>query len=68
MVKEKKIKPAYAKAILVRLPLDVYQAMMKRVEHKRTKFGRYSDADFARTAIVNHLKNKGYLDKHKDYL
>ncbi len=61
-------KTKYTRAILVRLPEDVYLAMEKRVKHKRTKYGRYSDADFARTAIVNHLKNKGYLDRKKDYL
>ncbi|MCH7568650.1 MAG: hypothetical protein IIA87_04475 [Nanoarchaeota archaeon] len=67
-MKETKKKPKYVKPILVRLPAEVYKALKKRVQHKQKVFGRYSEADIARTAIVNHLKRKGYLKTGKDYL
>ena len=50
------------------LPKEVYEAMQKRAELKRKKFGKYVEADVVRTEVVKHLKEKGLLDKGKDYL
>lgn len=52
----------------VRLPDEVYEAVMKRVANKRQKYPSYSDAEVMRKALVRHLKEKGYLDKDKSYL
>ena len=41
---------------------------MKRVEKKQLKYPRYSDAEVMRKALVKHFKDKGYLDKDKNYL
>jgi hypothetical protein len=64
MTKEAK----YFKAITTKFPKEVWDAMEKRVAHKQKKFARYAEADLIRTAVVNHLKNKSYLEKNKDYL
>lgn len=58
----------YNKAITVRVPEAVYDAVMKRVKNKQTKYPRYSDAEVIRKALVKHLKEKGLLDKSKNYL
>lgn len=63
------VKPTrYAKAITVKFPEDIVKAMAKRIEYKKKKFPRYAEADVIRTAVVKHLKEKGLLDKGKDYL
>ncbi|MEK6927732.1 MAG: hypothetical protein AABX11_04835 [Nanoarchaeota archaeon] len=61
-------KEKYNVPITVKFPETLVKAMARRIEHKQKKFPRYTEADFIRTAVVNHLKNKGYLDKNKDYL
>ena len=63
-------KPAiYAKkAITVKFPLEVWTAMEKRVDQKKKKFPRYAEVDVIRTSVVKHLKEKGFLDRNKDYL
>ena len=58
----------YAKAITVKFPAAVVDAMKKRVEGKQKLFPRYAEADIIRTAVVKHLKEKGLLEKGKDYL
>ena len=58
----------YTKTITVRVPEPVYDAVMKRVANKQKKYPMYSDAEVMRKALVKHLKEKGYLDKGKDYL
>ncbi len=58
----------YDKPITVKFPEDVVNAMQKRIEKKQTKFPRYSEADLIRTSVVKHLKEKGILDKGKNYL
>jgi Arc/MetJ-type ribon-helix-helix transcriptional regulator len=61
-------KKLYKHMIGVRLPDEVYEAVMKRVANKRQKYPSYSDAEVMRKALVRHLKEKGYLDKDKSYL
>ena len=61
-------KEKYTKTLTVRLPETVYKAVLKRVQDKKSEFPRYQEADAVRSAIVNHLKLKGYLDKGKEYL
>ncbi len=58
----------YKHTITVRVPDSVYEAVMKRVKHKRLKYPSYSDAEVIRKALVKHLKEKGLLDKDKTYL
>ncbi len=58
----------YKHTITVRVPEAVYDALMKRVKNKRKEYPRYSDAEVIRKALVKHLKEKGLLDKDKDYL
>jgi hypothetical protein len=64
MVKELK----YKKTITTRFPDEVYKAIEKLVKDKKNEFPRYTEADAIRSAIVNHLKNKGYLTKGKNFL
>jgi len=61
-------KVKYSKPVSVRFPDEVWKAVIKRTEHKQKIFGKYREADVIRTAVVNHLKKKGYLEKGKDYL
>lgn len=61
-------KNLYKHTITVRVPDAVYEAVMKRVKNKQTKYPRYSDAEVIRKALVKHLKEKGLLDKNKNYL
>lgn len=58
----------YKHTITVRVPDAVYEALMKRVKNKQTKYPRYSDAEVIRKALVHHLKEKGLLEKDKSYL
>lgn len=58
----------YKHTLTVRVPDAVYDAVMKRVTNKQLKYPRYSDAEVMRKALVKHLKEKGYLDKDKNYL
>jgi len=64
MVKENK----YSKALTVKFPEAVWKAMGKRVDEKQKHYPRYSEADIVRTSVVKHLKEKGLLDKNKNYL
>ena len=64
MVKEAK----YSKAITVKFPEEVWKAMDKRVKAKQKYYPRYIEADLIRTSVVKHLKEKGFLDKKKNYL
>ncbi len=59
---------AYTHNLTVRVPEAVYEAVMKRVKNKKQKYPRYSDAEVIRKALVKHLKEKGLLDKDKNYL
>ena len=52
----------------VRFPEIVYNALVKRANTKRKDFPRYNEADEVRSAVVEHLKKKGVLDKDKDHL
>lgn len=58
----------YPKLVSTRIPDVVWNALMKLAKGKQKDFPRYSEADAIRSAIVNHLKNKGLLEKGKDYL
>jgi len=58
----------YKHTITVRVPDAVYNALMKRVKNKQTKYPSYSDAEVVRKALVRHLKEKGLLEKNKSYL
>jgi hypothetical protein len=58
----------YTKTITTRFPDEVFVAVEKLVKEKQKEFPRYTEADAIRSAIVNHLKNKGYLEKSKNYL
>ena len=58
----------YTKTVTTRFPDEVYKAIEKLVKDKKDEFPRYTEADAIRSAIVNHLKNKGYLDKGKNFL
>lgn len=58
----------YTKTITTRFPAEVYNAVEKLIKDKQKDFPRYTEADAIRSAIVNHLKNKGYLQKDKNYL
>ena len=58
----------YTKTITTRFPEEVFTAVEKLVKDKQKDFPRYTEADAIRSAIVNHLKNKGYLDKGKNFL
>jgi len=62
------VKNLYRHTITVRVPDAVYEAVMKRVKNKQNKYPRYSDAEVIRKALVKHLKEKGLLDKDKNYL
>jgi len=64
MVKEGK----YIRAMTVKFPKEVWEAMQKRIKAKQRFFPRYSEADLVRTSVVKHLKEKGFLDKAKHYL
>lgn len=58
----------YSKAMTIKFPEEVVKAMQKRVEKKQKYYPRYAEADVVRTAVVKHLKEKGFLEKGKDYL
>jgi hypothetical protein len=58
----------YTKTVTTRFPDEVFQAIEKLVKEKKKDFPRYTEADAVRTAVVNHLKSKGYLDKKKNFL
>ena len=58
----------YIKAMTIKFPQEVVAAIQKRVEKKQKYYPRYAEADLVRTAVVKHLKDKGFLDKGKDYL
>jgi len=58
----------YTKALTVKFPEEVWKAMAKRIEKKQKYYPRYSEADIIRTAVVKHLKEKGLLEKGKNYL
>jgi len=64
MLKENK----YPKVVATRLPKEVWEALRKLAKAKQREFPRYAEADAMRSAIVNHLKVKGFLEKGKDYL
>jgi len=67
-MEKKKKNPKYSKPVTVRFPEEVYKALLQRMKHKQKVFGKYREADVIRTAVVNHLKKKGYLKTGKDYL
>lgn len=58
----------YTKTVTTRFPVEVFNAIEKLIKDKQEEFPRYTEADAIRSAIVNHLKNKGYLNKGKNYL
>ncbi len=65
MEKEKKINTG---EVLARFPPDVSKAIEEYTKDKQKEFPRYRPLDLVRSAVINHLKSKGYLDKTKDYL
>jgi len=58
----------FPKILATRVPVDVWEAIRKLIKDRQKDFPRYSEADAVRSAIVNHLKSKGFLDKGKNYL
>ena len=58
----------YPKTITTRVPLEVYDALKKLISEKQKDYPRYNEGDVMRSAVVKHLKEKGLLDKKKDYL
>ena len=56
------------KTVTIRLPEAVWIALQKKANDKHKDYPRYSESDAVRSAIINDLKAKGYLDKSKDYL
>ena len=58
----------FTKAVTTRLPDEVFKAIEKIVKDKQDDFPRYTEGDLVRSAVVNHLKAKGYLNKGKNYL
>ena len=58
----------FEKHIATRIPKDVYEALQKLAKERRKDFPRYTESDAMRSAIINHLKAKGFLEKGKDYL
>jgi len=58
----------YPLTVTTRFPEVVASVIGEVVKEKQKEFPRYSEADLIRSAVVNHLKSKGKLDKNKDYL
>ena len=58
----------YPLTVTTRFPEAVAQSIKEIVKDKQKEFPRYSEADLIRSAVVNHLKSKGKLDRNKDYL
>ena len=58
----------YSKLVATRVPAEVYEAIQKLIREKQQEYPRYTEGDAIRSAIVKHLKEKGFLDKKKDYL
>ena len=58
----------YPKLVATRVPLEVREAINKLVKEKQKDYPRYTEGDAVRSALVNHLKAKGFLDKGKKYL
>lgn len=58
----------YPQLVSTRIPDEVWKALQRLVKDKQKEFPRYSEADAVRSALVNHLKKKGLIDKGKDYL
>ncbi len=56
------------KTVTIRLPEAIWNALQKKTKDKQKDYARYSESDAVRSAIINDLKAKGYLDKSKDYL
>ena len=63
-----KTEKKYPKTITTRIPLEVYDAIKKLIQDKQKDYPRYNEGDAMRSAVVNHLKAKGFLDKEKNYL
>jgi len=58
----------FTKAVTARFPEEVFKAIEKVVQVKQEDFPRYTEGDVVRSAVIKHLKEKGYLDKGKNYL
>lgn len=58
----------YPLTVTTRFPEIVAHVIAEIVKEKQKEFPRYSEADLIRSAVVNHLKSKGKLDRNKDYL
>ncbi|MEK6888816.1 MAG: hypothetical protein AABW80_01780 [Nanoarchaeota archaeon] len=58
----------YPEIVATRVPKEVLEALKNLAKDRKKDFPRYSEADAVRSAIVNHLKSKGFLDKGKNYL
>lgn len=63
-----KEKTKLMKTVTIRIPEVIWEALQKKAKDKRKEYARYSESDAVRSAIINDLKSKGYLDKGKDYL
>ena len=58
----------FTHAVNTRFPEEVFKVIEKLAKDKQDEFPRYSESDVIRSAVINHLKSKGYLDKGKNYL
>lgn len=56
-------RPTYDFQINTRIPKEVFDAVEKLARKKAVK-----SSDLVRKALVEYLKEKGVLDKKKDYL
>jgi len=61
-------KAKFTKTVTTRFTEEIAKVIEKLVKDRRKEFPRYTEGDLVRSAVVNHLKAKGYLDKKKDYL
>lgn len=61
-------KAKFTKAVTTRFPEDIYKLIEKLVKERKKEFPRYTEGDMIRSAVINHLKLKGYLKKGKNYL
>ncbi len=63
-----KRKARFTLAVTTRFPPEVFKVIEELVKEKQKEFPRYTEADCIRSAVINHLKAKGFLDKGKNYL
>ena len=59
---------AYTEAFTVRFPQKIADTMHSFIQRKKEDYPKYAEADLIRTAVVKFLKEKGLLEKDKQYL